>query len=135
SGLLSARLDRLGPDARSLLQAAAVIGYTFSLAALSYLLDRGRRDGLDERLRVLEHERYVTPAREASGSQASFRFVHVLMRDAAYAGLPKRARADIHARFAEWLEGTTPNPPEELIGHHFEQAYRYLGELGMPDEP
>ena len=54
----------------------------------------------------------------------------------AYDSLPKAARADLHERHARWLEdhGTELAELDELLGHHFEQSYRYLAELGTPDD-
>ncbi len=33
-----------------------------------------------------------------------FRFRHLLIRDAAYDSLPKATRAELHERFADWLD-------------------------------
>ena len=62
-----------------------------------------------------------------------FRFRHALIRDAAYAGIPKRTRADLHERFAGWLE--LHGGRDELLGYHLEQAYRYRDELGCARRP
>ena len=43
--------------------------------------------------------------RRARAVEDAFRFGHILVRDAAYAGLAKRTRAELHERFADWLEG------------------------------
>ena len=64
----------------------------------------------------------VRPAGATSAD--AFRF-SLLVRDAAYAGLLKRTRADLHERFAAWLE-RRPLGQEALIGHHLESAYRAL---------
>jgi predicted ATPase len=74
------------------------------VVGIAYILGEPRPDDLEERLRVLVRGQFVAPATEAGVTQPTFRFVHVLMRDAAYAGLPKRARASLHSRVAEWLE-------------------------------
>ena len=54
------------------------------------------------------------------------------MRDAAYEALPKAERAELHERFADWLEehGAELVELDELLGYHLEQAYRYRLELG-----
>src|SRR5581483_7565858 len=54
------------------------------------------------------------------------------IRDAAYAGIPKRTRADLHERFAGWLD--LHDGADELVGYHLEQAYRYRDELGPLDD-
>src|SRR5206468_2200498 len=53
--------------------------------------------------------------------------------DSTYRAIPKARRADLHEGFADWLERTAANrliEHEEVIGHHLEQAYRLLAELG-----
>jgi tetratricopeptide (TPR) repeat protein len=67
----------------------------------------------------------------------AFRFRHILIRDAAYAGLPKALRADLHERFARWLEKRSPGVSEvdEIAGWHLEQAIRYRTELGRKLDP
>lgn len=73
---------------------------------------------------------HPTPATLA-GDQA-FRFRHLLIRDAAYDALPKATRADLHERFADWLEehGAALIELDEITGYHLEQSARYHHELG-----
>ena len=61
-----------------------------------------------------------------------FRFNHVLIRDVAYASMPKELRADLHTRLASWLEAQTAQPTgqEEIVGYHYERAYLIRVELG-----
>ncbi|MDP9244422.1 MAG: guanylate cyclase, partial [Chloroflexota bacterium] len=78
----------------------------------------------------------LRPDRPAFSGDEAYRFRHLLIRDAAYEAMPKQARADMHRRFADWLEvsaGERRTEYEEILGHHLEQAYRYLTELGLPD--
>ena len=66
----------------------------------------------------------------------AYRFKHILVREAAYRGTAKRLRADLHERFADWLErvaGERVAEYHEILGYHFEQAYRYREELGAVD--
>jgi ketosteroid isomerase-like protein len=66
-----------------------------------------------------------------------YRFLNVLIRDAAYRSLLKQDRARLHERFADWLAakaGDMPGEHEEVIAYHLEQAHRYLRELGPLDE-
>jgi hypothetical protein len=56
-----------------------------------------------------------------------------LIRDAAYEALPKSVRAELHTRFAEWLDARANLVElDEIVGHHLEQAARYQRELGLP---
>ena len=67
------------------------------------------------------------------GREDAYRFRHLLIRDAAYDSLPKATRAELHERFAEWLElhGTSLVELDEILGYHLEQACRYSAELGQ----
>ena len=54
---------------------------------------------------------------------------HMLVRDVAYQGILKARRADLHARFADWVEreaGERAGEYDEILGYHLERAYRYL---------
>ena len=79
----------------------------------------------------------IEPTRRPGGRDDMLRFRHLLLRDAAYAGLPKALRAELHERFAGWLEaaaGERLREHPELLAHHLERAYRLLAELGPVDE-
>ena len=85
---------------------------------------------------ALVRKELVRPERSAPTGDEAFRFRHILVRDAAYASLPKEERADLHARFAGWLERITGDrllEYEEVIAYHLEQAYRYRAELGFTE--
>jgi hypothetical protein len=64
-----------------------------------------------------------------------YRFRHLLIRDTAYEALPKAVRAELHERFATWLEehGAGLVELDEIVGYHLEQAYRYRQQLGPLD--
>ena len=66
--------------------------------------------------------------------EKAFRFRHLLIRDAAYSRLPKATRAELHERYARWLETATVDFPEldEIAGWHLEQAVRNEQDLGRP---
>jgi tetratricopeptide (TPR) repeat protein len=56
-----------------------------------------------------------------------YHFHHVLVREVAYASASKALRADLHERLADLLADR--GAPDELIGHHLEQAHRLGTEL------
>jgi class 3 adenylate cyclase/tetratricopeptide (TPR) repeat protein len=129
--LLAARLDQLPAAERHTLERAAVVGQEFSRTALTQL------GGDPEQLGPLVRKELIRPVRSAFAGDDSFRFRHLLIRDAAYAALPKDARAELHERFALWLERSTGDRVqeyEEIVGYHLEQAHRYRSELGPLDE-
>ena len=131
--LLAARLDQLDPAERSVLEHGSVEGRTFHRGAVAALADG---DGsVDQRLVALVRKELVRPDRPQLAGDDAYRFRHLLIRDAAYDALPKATRADLHRRFASWLEehGRGLVELDEILGHHLEQAARYLDELGRAD--
>jgi predicted ATPase/class 3 adenylate cyclase len=130
--LLAARLDRLVSEERDVLERASVIGKVFSRESVAALVPEGAR--LDDQLQTLIRKDLIRPDRTA---EDSFRFRHLLIRDAAYLGLPKEARAELHEQFASWLEQARAGRRreyEEILGYHLEQAHRHRAELSAPDE-
>ena len=79
------------------------------------------------RLTSLVRKELVRPDKAQFAGDDAFRFRHLLIRDAAYDALPKATRAELHERFAGWLEGHGTDLVEldEILGYHLEQAYRY----------
>jgi class 3 adenylate cyclase/tetratricopeptide (TPR) repeat protein len=135
--LLAARLERLAPEERALIQRASVVGKTFWWSAVVELSPEAERSDVGGRLQALVRRELVRPDRSRFSGEDAFRFGHVLIRDAAYAGTTKELRADLHERFAGWLERRTADRPaefDEIVGYHLEQAHRYRAELGPEDE-
>jgi DNA-binding SARP family transcriptional activator len=119
-GLLTMRLDRLGPGERDLLRSASVVGLEFDQDAVSGLLPPDARPFLERHLESMEHRRLI----QRTGPNA-FRFGHALIRMAAYQSIAREDRATLHGRFADWLGRTSPDStPElhELLGYHLAQA-------------
>jgi class 3 adenylate cyclase/tetratricopeptide (TPR) repeat protein len=130
--LLAARLDRLEATERGLLERAAVSGNEFWRNALVHLSPPETQ--VSALLQGLVRKRLVRPERSTFPGEDAFRFGHILIRDAAYGAIPKQSRADLHERFADWLDASG-SPYDEMIGYHLEQAYGYRAELGPIDEP
>ncbi|TML92433.1 MAG: adenylate cyclase, partial [Actinobacteria bacterium] len=132
--LLAARIERLRPEERTVLERAAVVGRQFSRAAVAHLLP-GEAGNLDARLESLRRSELVEPDAGWFLGEPALRFHHVLIRDAAYRRLLKNTRAELHGRFAEWVEGRVGEAVEhdETIGWHLEQAHQHLRELGPID--
>jgi DNA-binding SARP family transcriptional activator/tetratricopeptide (TPR) repeat protein len=127
--VLMARIDRLAPDERFVLQHAAVEGRTFHTGALMALMGEDAHRVLPSALVALGRKGLLRGDRPRFADEEAFRFDHALIREAAYAALPKRLRAELHERLAEWLE-LRADVPDEVIGHHLEQACRLPAELG-----
>jgi class 3 adenylate cyclase/tetratricopeptide (TPR) repeat protein len=134
--LLAERLDRLESHERTLLEDGAVEGPLFHLGALLALAAEAA-DGAPTTLAELERRELVHSAPPSFTDELAYRFRHILIRDAAYHALPKKARADLHEAYAGWLEskaGARATEFEEILGYHFEQAHRYRVELGLADD-
>jgi class 3 adenylate cyclase/tetratricopeptide (TPR) repeat protein len=129
--LLAARLDQLDPAERSVLERGSVEGRTFHRGAVAALADG---DGaVDQRLIALVRKELVRPDRPQLPGDDAYRFRHLLIRDAAYDALPKATRAELHERFARWIEehGTELVELDEIVGYHLEQAVGYRRALGL----
>jgi tetratricopeptide (TPR) repeat protein len=112
--LLAARIDRLAPADKRLLETAAVIGKEVPLPLLEAVLDQppgAVRDAV-ARLTAAElvYERGLFPEPELS-------FSHMLTHDVAYAGLAADDRRDLHARILDAMERLYP----ERLGAHVER--------------
>lgn len=128
-GVLHERLDRLDRAERAVLERAAVAGRSFSLGAVIDLSPPEEANRVNERLLSLVRKRFVRP--DPIAPDEGFRFQHALIRDAAYDGMPKAVRADLHAQTAERL--TTQRVDDALIGYHLEQVFLLRRDLGSGD--
>ncbi len=130
--LLQARLDQLDGDERSVIERGAVEGQIFHRSAV---LELTRAPDVEPQLVGLVRKELIHPATSTFAGDHAFRFRHLLIRDAAYDALPKETRAELHDRFAGWLEvhGAELLELDEVLGYHLEQAARCLRELGRPN--
>jgi class 3 adenylate cyclase/tetratricopeptide (TPR) repeat protein len=132
--LLSTRLDQLDPAERSALERASIEGEVFHRGAVQALAPE--QDQVTPRLASLARKGLIRPVKAQLEGEDGFRFRHLLFRDAAYEALPKTVRAELHERFASWLEqhGAELVELDELLGYHLDQACRYRAELGLPSD-
>ena len=120
-----------------MIQRASVVGKIFWWGAVTELSPEDDRPRVGSHLQTLLRKELVHPDRSGFAGEDAFRFSHILVRDAAYGSMPKRSRADLHQRFAGWLErkaGDRIAEFEEIVGYHLEHAYRYEAELGPVDD-
>jgi class 3 adenylate cyclase/DNA-binding SARP family transcriptional activator len=127
-GVLHARLDRLDSEERVTVERAAVAGRSFSFESVLDLTPTEDRENVETHLLALVRQGFVRP--ETIEFEEGYRFQHALIRDAAYEGIPKARRADLHLRMAERLDASGG---PALVGYHLEQAYRLRADLGVPD--
>jgi class 3 adenylate cyclase/tetratricopeptide (TPR) repeat protein len=130
--LLAARVDQLDTAERRVLERGAVEGEVFHRGAVLALAPEERQ--VTPRLAALVRRDLIRPTAPQFAREDGFRFRHLLIRDAAYDALPKATRAELHERFADWLEKRRDELVEldEILGYHLEQATHYRHELGRP---
>jgi predicted ATPase/class 3 adenylate cyclase len=136
--LLAARLDRLDPGERGVIQRASVVGKVFWWGAVAALSPETVRSDVGRYLRTLVRKELISPDPTSFAGEDGFRFGHILVRDAAYQSIPKAGRAELHERFAHWLEertGERSGEYEEIVGFHLEQAVQARMGLGPVEEP
>jgi predicted ATPase len=132
--LLAMRLDQLEPLERSVLERGAVEGELFHRGAVQ-ALDPTDTPATPQLARLVRKQ-LIRPDTAQLPGEDGFRFRHLLIRDAAYDALPKAMRAELHQRFASWLDehGADVVERDEIVGYHLEQAYHFGVELGSPNE-
>ena len=131
--LLATRLDQLDEAERKVLERGSIEGEVFHRGAVQALAPEETQ--VTTRLAGLVRRELIRPDRAQLAGDDGYRFRHLLIRDAAYDALPKTVRADLHARFAAWLDehGHALVERDEIVGYHLEQAARYHAELGQSD--
>ncbi len=120
-GVLLARIDRLHEDTKRILQMAAVIGRTFLYRLLDAMAAQQKE--LDAHLITLQREQMIRE--RARIPELEYIFKHHLTQEAAYNGLLKQERRNLHRQVAGALERLFPERLEELAGllaYHWEQA-------------
>ena len=126
--MIAARIDRLPRSEKRLLQRAAVIGRIFWEGAVALLLPDV--EDLEPVLDDLLLRDFVTrESRSSISGERAYRFKHVLIRDVAYAGLAKAARAELHQQVADWLTSIAGEELVEIRAYHLDQAATLHEEL------
>jgi class 3 adenylate cyclase/tetratricopeptide (TPR) repeat protein len=130
--LLAARLDRLEPVQRLTLERVSVEGRRFRIAALRALAPEVSPEEVESAIASLERKGLVQPEDEGGGR---WRFAHALVLEAAYRGLSKELRADLHERLADWMIAEDADQPDvdESVARHLERALHLREELGQRD--
>jgi class 3 adenylate cyclase/predicted ATPase len=135
-GLLTARLDRLGP-AKEAAQIGAALGREFSYELIRAVADWLPEHRLQEALQSLVRSELVYC--RGSPPDAIYLFKHALLQDAACETLLRSRRRELHARIAAVLEERFPEITDQqpqLLAHHFteaglvEEAVTYWGKAG-----
>ena len=127
--VLAARIDRLAPGERAVLEHASVQGRSFYVGGAAALLPEPDRAAIATHLMGLVNKQLVRVEHSEIPGEDAFRFSHVLIREVAYQGLPRGRRAELHERLAGWL-AARPGGRDDMIGFHLAEAYQNLAALG-----
>jgi hypothetical protein len=122
-GVLAGRIDLLTSRAKTALQAAAVVGRSFTPPALASLV------GSAAEVRTLVERGFIRP------TEPELIFKHALTREVAYSSLPKAERARLHASYANWLEEQEAGDARAgtLAYHYAEAVNPEIAELAWRD--
>jgi len=128
-GLLTTRLDRLGPGERDVLRCASIVGTELDLSAVCALLPDEASPFVERHLDALCRKHLLERT-----TPNKLRFCHSLIRQAAYQSVTREDRAELHKRFAEWLrENVSDEVPEltQILDYHLELADSHRRASGM----
>jgi class 3 adenylate cyclase/tetratricopeptide (TPR) repeat protein len=110
-GVIAARIDLLSTEAKEALQAASVIGRSFTPGGVATLT------GSSAEVRTLVERGFVR------ATEPELVFKHALTREVAYDTLAKAARARMHAAFARWIEADDATDRRAgVLAHHYSEA-------------
>jgi class 3 adenylate cyclase/tetratricopeptide (TPR) repeat protein len=122
--VLEARLDRLPPRPKRILQIAAVCGRVFRRRVIDRLAPGA---GVVAGLTTLERESFISALAQPLYGDATYAFQHALIQEVAYNRQLQAQRRTTHAAIGEALETVYPDRLEELVGElafHFAQSDR-----------
>jgi tetratricopeptide (TPR) repeat protein len=129
-GIISARLDALPPEEKEIVQCAAVLGRVFWLGALHAVAGAERPDA-EDRLHALDRKEFIRRERRATvAGESEYAFLHSLLRDVAYAQIPRAARAEMHRRAAEWVGSIAADERVDMLAHHYLAAFELTEAAG-----
>ena len=109
--VLSARLDRLSPSPKRILQVAAVCGRVFRRRVIDHLV---LEKGVPESLGILEHESFIFP--QPTANDPIYVFRHALIQEVAYNGQLQSQRRVTHGAIGDALEVIYPDRLDEMVG-------------------
>ena len=131
AGVITARLDRLSEESRSVAQTASVIGREFDFGILEEIFDGAGM--LAESLSDLQRRELIRE--KGRVPQPHYTYKHILTLEAAYSSLLLSRRRELHLRVAECLERVSPEQHHDISRHFLQagesaRAVPYLVEAG-----
>jgi len=136
-GVITARLDRLSREEKSALQEASILGTRFWIGGLAHVTGESETALLPVLTALQSKDFLAEHGRSQLEGQREFSFRNLVIRDVAYAMLPKSKRSEKHQRFGEWLEQTYGDRAEEfadLLAHHWSQAANLARDIGLSEQ-
>jgi tetratricopeptide (TPR) repeat protein len=134
--ILAARIDRLSPELKRLLQAAAVVGKDVPVSVLESIADL-QGDDLRRALTQLQNAEFLYEARLFPDLEYTFK--HALTHETAYGSVLHDRRRALHAAIVDAIEARSADrlvERVEILAHHAarggltDKAVRYLGQAG-----
>ena len=119
--VLAARMDRLPPEAKSLLQTAAVIGAEVPFSLLQHVVELSAT-AVHDGLRHLQAAEFLYATHLVP--EHTYTFKHALTHDVAYGSLPHERRRALHARITEALETLAGDRLGDRVEHLAVHAVR-----------
>jgi class 3 adenylate cyclase/tetratricopeptide (TPR) repeat protein len=138
NGILAARIDRLPPEEKELLQTLAVVGKEFTLDLIKRVAPPALNDRIEGMLADLQSDDFVYE--EPAPGETMYYFKHALTQDVAYNSVLIERRRLLHERTADAIEDLYPAYREDLLGelaHHYgrsgnaAKAVEYLERAGI----
>jgi class 3 adenylate cyclase/tetratricopeptide (TPR) repeat protein len=136
-GMLAARIDRLPPEQKELLQTLAVLGKEFALSLVRAVTGRGD-DDLNRMLEELQLAEFIYE--QPAAGEVEYTFKHALTQEVAYHSVLSERRQLLHERTAQAIEALGPARVEDHlmeVAHHYSRsgnvpkAVDYLGRAGQ----
>ncbi|MBI3757848.1 MAG: AAA family ATPase [Deltaproteobacteria bacterium] len=135
-GILAARIDRLSPEEKTLLQQLAVVGREFALSLLRQVITQPE-DELYRLLASLQRKEFLYE--QPAFPEVEYIFKHALTQEVAYGTVLQERRKVLHERTAQALESLYHARLEDHYGelaHHYscsgntQKAVEYLQHAG-----
>src|SRR5919197_2809831 len=133
--LIASRLDQLATDSKRVAQHASVIGVSFWPSAVTHL-DEASMPVAEPLAELTRRDLVRGSGASTIAGEREYAFKHILIRDVAYGQLPRKRRAVLHRRFAEWV-GDLPGGRDEFaefVAYHLEQACLTAQSVARPEE-
>ncbi len=132
--LIASRLDTLPQEERSLLQDAAVLGTTFSAAALCAVAAVEEASVTNLLHDLVRREFLTLDSDPRSPERGQYGFVQGVVREVAYSTLSKRDRRAKHLASARYFETSGDEELPALVAAHYLEAYRTVGDDAEREE-